>query len=129
MFLLTIIINFILKLIILQNKNLLINRGMAGNPVHHLYNKETMYVRLHSRCELHSLHSVCYKEETLLNLSLRQIAEFRKLLMEEQFYRIDRPITVLCNNDFSDILILCLRVIIIFAVQKRHNISVLFKRA
>lgn len=65
-----------------------------------------------------------------LFLTLRhpsQIRKTRKLLVEEELYAVHRTVTVLSDNDLSNIFIFRIRIIIVFAIEERYNIRILLQ--
>ena len=56
----------------------------------------------------------------------RQVDEAGELFVKEKTHGIHRTVTVLGDDQFGDVLILGIRIIIIFAIQKHNNISILF---
>ena len=73
--------------------------------------------------------SVCtaYRPIVLI-LSFGKAHKLGKLLVEKQINRIHRAIAVLGNNQFSNIFIFRFRIIVIFAIQKSYDISILLQR-
>ena len=61
-------------------------------------------------------------------LTLSEAHKFRKLFMEEEINCIDRTITVLGNNQLS-MLVFGLGIVVVLAIEKSNNISILLQGA